>query len=233
MSASLLQALVTLAMVRLVDRPANAVYQAVADAAVDLVPGADAVTLALGPPQARQVVAHAGTPDCSRLDQAAGPACQALTSRSPVHARGDLSTWPQLASAAGLAGVRDVLAQPLDLGPRHCGSLSFFATAHPMNGEDLATVEVFVSQAAALVANTAAFDDLRRANDQLTEGIRSRETIGLAKGILMHQEACSETEAFRILVATSQRLNRKVRDVAGDVVALTEGRVGLKREPGE
>ena len=70
-------------------------------------------------------------------------------------------------------------------------------------------------------------EDLRTAKKQLTDGIRSRETIGLAKGILMHQESCSERAAFRILVTASQRLNRKVRDVAADVVALAEGRARL------
>ena len=97
----------------------------------------------------------------------------------------------------------------------------------------MATVEAFAAQAAVVVANTAPFDELRRANDQLTEGIRSRETVGLAKGILMRQETCSETEAFRILVAASQRLNRKVRDVGRDVIALTEGRAGLKPGSGD
>jgi ANTAR domain len=232
-SAGLLEALMALAMVRLADRPAAAVYRTVADSAVELVPGADAVTLALGPPEALQVVAHAGTPDCSRLDHAAGPARQAVASGSLVHARGDLSPWPRLAATAGAAGVCDVLAEPLDLGPRRCASLVFFATLRPIDGADLAIVEAFAAQAAVVLANTAAFDELRRANDQLTEGIRSRETIGLAKGILMRQEACSETEAFRILVAASQRLNRKVRDVARDVIALAEGRAELKPGSGD
>jgi GAF domain-containing protein len=232
-SAGLLETLTALAMVRLGDKPAAALYQTVADAALDLVPGADAVILALGPPEQLRVVASAGTLDPSRLDQAAGPGRQAVTTGDLVHARGDLSIWPGLAAAAGSAGLRDVLAAPLVLGPRHQGSLSFFATVRPLDGPDLATAEAFAAQAAAVVANTVALDELRRANDQLSQGIRSRETVGLAKGILMRQEACSEIEAFRILVAASQRLNRKVRDVARDVIALTEGRADLKRGSGD
>ena len=232
-SAGLLQTLTALAMVRLADKSADAVYQTVADAAVALVPGAAAVTLALGPPEQLRVVACAGTPDCSRLDQAAEPGRQAVTTRSPVHAQADLSKWPAVASAAGAAGVHDVLAAPLDLGPGRQGSLSFFATDRPLDSADLAAAEAFAAQAAVVVANAVAFDELRQANDHLTDGIRSRETVGLAKGILMRQEACSETQAFQILVAASQRLNRKVRDVARDVIALTEGRAGLKPGSGD
>jgi GAF domain-containing protein len=222
-----------LATMRLADRTAGAVYRAVADVAVDLVPGADAVTLALGRPETLQVVAHAGSPDCRRLDDAVMPARQAVISRSVVHAHGDFSAWPALAAAAGGAGVCDVLAEPLDLGPRRCGALSFFATVRPVDSEDVAIVEAVATQVAVVVANAAALDELRLANDQLTEGIRSRETVGLAKGILMRQEACGETEAFRILAAASQRLNRKVRDVARDVIALAEGRAGLKPGSGD
>ncbi len=227
-----MDALATLVSVRLADQQAADVYQAVAEVAVDLVAGAGAAILTLGPPEGLRVVSHAGMPDCSRLDEAVEPARQAVTSRSLVHAIGDMSNWPRLAAAAGSAGVCDVMAEPLDLGPRCCGCLSFFATAAPLDAMDVLAAQAFAKQAAAVVANAVAFDELRRVNEQLTEGIRSRETIGLAKGILMRQEACREPEAFRILVATSQRLNRKVRDVASDLIALTEGRAELNRESG-
>ena len=233
MSVGLLQTLSALAMVRLANKSVDAVYTTVADAAVDLVPGAAAVTLALGRPEQLRVVACAGNPDCSRLDQATEPGRQAVATRSLVHAGADLSKWPALASAAEAAGVRDVLAAPLFLGSGRQGCLIFFATVRPLDGADLATAEAFAAQAAVVVENAVAFEELRQANDQLSEGIRSRETVGLAKGILMRQEACSETDAFRILVAASQRLNRKVRDVARDVIALTEGRASLKPGSGD
>ena len=42
--------------------------------------------------------------------------------------------------------------------------------------------------------------------------------IGQAKGILMAREVCTPDEAFDILRRGSQRTNRKLRDVAQDLV---------------
>lgn len=42
--------------------------------------------------------------------------------------------------------------------------------------------------------------------------------IGMAMGILMSAYKLSETEAFDLLVVVSQHHNRKLRDIADDVV---------------
>jgi len=55
-------------------------------------------------------------------------------------------------------------------------------------------------------------------NDQLREALASRDVIGQAKGILMAREVCTPDEAFDILRRGSQRTNRKLRDVAQDLV---------------
>jgi AmiR/NasT family two-component response regulator len=53
----------------------------------------------------------------------------------------------------------------------------------------------------------------------LTSALATRDVIGQAKGILMATEAVSEEDAFLILVRASQRANRKLRDIAADVVS--------------
>jgi AmiR/NasT family two-component response regulator len=49
--------------------------------------------------------------------------------------------------------------------------------------------------------------------------------IEQAKGVLTAQQGCPPEDAFQLLVAASQRANRKLRDIAQDVVdAAASGR---------
>ncbi len=55
----------------------------------------------------------------------------------------------------------------------------------------------------------------------------SRATIEQAKGVLMARGGISPEQAFDILVRASQRENRKLRDVASDLVERVQ-----QRQPG-
>ena len=48
--------------------------------------------------------------------------------------------------------------------------------------------------------------------------MHSRADIEMAKGILMAQQRCTPEEAFALLSKASQRSNRKLRDLARDIV---------------
>jgi AmiR/NasT family two-component response regulator len=72
--------------------------------------------------------------------------------------------------------------------------------------------ELFAAQAALAMGKA-------RAIHQLEEGMRSRQRIGVAVGILMQRYAMSEERAFAYLVRESSHGNRKLRDVAADVVS--------------
>lgn len=53
----------------------------------------------------------------------------------------------------------------------------------------------------------------------LRAALDSRDTIGMAKGILMAREKCTPEEAFRMLTRASQRENRKLAQIAAELVA--------------
>ncbi len=56
--------------------------------------------------------------------------------------------------------------------------------------------------------------------------MRSRAVIEQAKGVLMRERSCTAQEAFDLLVAASQRFNRKLRrlrEVAQALVDSTRG----------
>ncbi|WP_246080451.1 ANTAR domain-containing protein [Modestobacter altitudinis] len=54
--------------------------------------------------------------------------------------------------------------------------------------------------------------------DQLERALSLSRQIGMALGILIERHKITEAEAFRLLVAASQRENVKLRHVAGRLV---------------
>lgn len=60
--------------------------------------------------------------------------------------------------------------------------------------------------------------DLRARVEQLESALRSRPVIEQAKGMLMQSQRCTEDAAFRLLISISQAVNRKLRDIAAEIV---------------
>jgi AmiR/NasT family two-component response regulator len=54
--------------------------------------------------------------------------------------------------------------------------------------------------------------------EQLRAALASARHIGAAIGIVMAAHRCTEDEAFEMLACASMHQNRKLREVAGDVV---------------
>ncbi len=59
--------------------------------------------------------------------------------------------------------------------------------------------------------------------DDLRAALESRPVIDQAKGVLVARHGCTPDRAFEMLSRASQRENRKVRDLAADVVASEQG----------
>ena len=65
---------------------------------------------------------------------------------------------------------------------------------------------------------SAAFFRHRDLADQLADAMKSRAVIEQAKGIIMGDRRCNADTAFDLLREMSQRSNRKLRDVAQELV---------------
>jgi AmiR/NasT family two-component response regulator len=59
---------------------------------------------------------------------------------------------------------------------------------------------------------------LRLAGGRLHRAMASRAIIEQAKGIIIARTGCEPEDAFEVLVSQSQHENRKLRDVAADLV---------------
>lgn len=125
--------------------------------------------------------------------------------------------WPTFAAyATELLPVRSAVLQYIAVEGRYAAGLAvyddqpgFFTAEHVRATRLLATIAGLA---------LAGLSDARRAG-QLDSALVSNRTIGTAVGILMSTDSVSRIAAFERLVTASQHTNRKLRDVAGEVVA--------------
>jgi GAF domain-containing protein len=159
--------------------------------------------------------------DAWQYATAEGPCLSAATEGERFHAN-DLASdvrWPRFAEMAKEEGVASVLAIPFSPMGEPIGTLNIYgSTAYCFEDDDVEIASMFAGQAAIVIANSVAYSSAQMANAQLNAALESREVIGQAKGILMERERCSADEAFGLLRGVSQRTNRKLRDVAQEIV---------------
>lgn len=128
--------------------------------------------------------------------------------------------WGDFTAEALAHGVRSCLSLPMGVGGVVLGAMNLYAgVAHAFADPALRARAVGRAQhggAAMGIALGQARD--RELSDQLREAIVSRSVIDQAIGILMAQQRCSASAAFAILRSASQGRNRKLRDLAADLV---------------
>jgi len=204
-------------------RTAQEVFQAVVESAVLLIDGCDRA--AIGMLEGDSFHSAAATDDVMRLidrlqgEVGEGPCLEASTD-AIVQVDNDLtdgSKWPRLARiVVEQTPVRAMLAVPLlyDDGERS-GALDVFAdTAGAFTDESIGQAAVLASFASVALAGARQSE---RAS-QLEEGMATNREIGAAVGILMATHSISSADAFDMLSKASQRLNRKLRDIATGIV---------------
>lgn len=137
------------------------------------------------------------------------------------------SRWRGFAEKAASKGIGSAFSVPLRAGGQLFGSLNFYAyTKDAFAPEQQRAATDFVERFVYEIANAHEHARVTKENADLKQALESRDLIGTAKGILMEREGVSDEEAFNLLVTASQRANRKLRDVAEELVrrAQTKGR---------
>jgi GAF domain-containing protein len=177
-------------------------------------------------------------PTCREIDRAQyesgdGPCLQAYRQSQTVvvESLADDDRWPEFAAAALAHGVRSTLSLPLSAGASAVGALNLYAGVERAFGEaEIETGRLFATRAAVVLVNAQAYWGARLQSEHLQAAIEGRAPIDMAKGIIMQSIGCGPDEAFDILVKQSQRENRKVRDIAAELVAHADRR-GQDRAP--
>jgi GAF domain-containing protein len=132
--------------------------------------------------------------------------------------------WPEFSRTALSYGIRSTLSLPLTAAQSRLGALNFYSEQdHGFAEEDHRAAEAFATQAAVVLANLQTFWDARALGEHLREAMESRATIEQAKGIIIAQSRVGPEAAFEILRMASQRENRKLRDIARQIVERHSG----------
>ena len=80
---------------------------------------------------------------------------------------------------------------------------------------------------------TVQSSDLAHQVETLTRALQTRTEIATAMGLLMARQNITSDDAFAILRRASQRTNRKLHDIALDVLTVHNRRVGVVEVTGE
>jgi hypothetical protein len=150
-----------------------------------------------------------------------GPAPEALQSRYAVVAShlAEAPQWPVLAAVAAQNGVGSALCHGLFVhDPARwsaLGTLNLYGAAPDAFGdEDQGFVSVLASYVSVAVGLAQRGTEVERREAALHRAMSTRDVIGQAKGILMERQRLSAGAAFDVLRQASQRLNRKLSEVA-------------------
>lgn len=131
----------------------------------------------------------------------------------------DDTRWPKFTATAGRYGIQSTLSLPLSGPDGALGALNLYSRERlAFNFQDEEIGAELAAQAAVLLLNAQAHADARQLNDNLNQALSSRSTIDYAIGILIAQSGHTPEDAFALLVRASQRENRKLRDIAAELV---------------
>ena len=151
-----------------------------------------------------------------------GPAPDVLRTSGRQHltVESGAARWPEFTAAALDGGFRTVLALPFTTDGETIGALTLYS---PRDGgfgpTELAGAETMVAQVSRMLAGIRALAHGWLSSRQLEEGLATRGLIGQAQGILMSAHGCGGAGAFAILRERSQAANRRLHQIAAEIVA--------------
>ena len=206
---------------------AGEVLDLVVAVAVSLVPAATAASVCILPSRGgclRTVAASsqlAHDLDSVQLDSGRGPVIDTVGTGEEARASLPADRWPELSARAGALRTDAVWALPVNTDDRGtAGALTLYARGgRPWQDNRAATSRLMAALVSLELGNSAAMVELANGNATLREALETRTVIGQAQGMLMATEGITADEAFDILRRASQRTNRKLRDIATELVA--------------
>jgi transcriptional regulator with GAF, ATPase, and Fis domain len=132
--------------------------------------------------------------------------------------------WDSFREHAVAQGVRSSLSLPLKADGVTLGALNLYAlTRKAFDEQSRKSAEVFAQQCAAALTVSLRRVEEARVQRQLADAMVSRSIIDQAIGVLMARHRCGANEAFDRLRQASQHRNRKLREIAADIITAVTG----------
>ena len=155
-----------------------------------------------------------------------GPCLNCLREGSVMRVRdlGEDERFPSYGPRAAERGALSALSLPMAADGRTVGALNLYSRRRDAFGrEELALGELLAAHAALAVQAAVAYYSSRDLAGQMQSAMGSRALIEQAKGVLVARERITPDAAFERLVGLSQAANRKLRDIAAEVVTEASG----------
>jgi GAF domain-containing protein len=214
-----------LSKVMLGAQPLTATLARIAELAKRTIPGAAEVSVTLLQNGRAFSIAFTG-PLASGLDERQyeadfGPCMDAALSGNTITiddtARSE--AYPDWARIAARHGITNTMSIGLPVEQRTVGALNVYGTdSTPFDQTNAELATAFASYAAVAVANAGVYASTATLAANLQKALESRAVIDQAKGILMREQHCSADAAFDELVRRSNNSNRRLREIAEDIV---------------
>jgi GAF domain-containing protein len=222
---SVWQSLADLSSLLLSEESLHTNLRRVADLAVRTIEKCDAVGVTLI--DDNRLSTHAATGglvyevDNYQYEIGEGPCAQAVRDMEPfeIPVMNDDERWPRFSRHAAERGINCSLSLPLMVRGTAHGALNLYSrTARAFGDSSRSTAMLFAAQAAVALANRQTYEASVRLTEQLREALQSRAIIEQAKGVIRARDKCTDDEAFEVLRVASQLANRKLHDIASDLV---------------
>ena len=197
----------------------DATLDAIVHGAVGTVPGAGHASISVIK-RRREVQTRAATDqlpravDSAQYEAGQGPCLDTLYEQQTVRVA-DMTAeqrWPEFATRAAELGVGSMLSVQLYVDGEDLGALNLIGEQPDAFDDDAEHVALlFAAHAAVAMAGV-------QKQEQLRSAMQTRDLIGQAKGNLMERFKLPGEQAFRLLVRVSQTTNRKVPEIAEELV---------------
>lgn len=157
-----------------------------------------------------------------QVEADAGPCLDAYNTGQPVIVEDlgvDQARWPAFATRAAEYDFRAVTALPLRLRTERVGALNLFRSeVGPLSVADVAVAQALADVATIGILHQRILSRSEQVNQQLQTALNTRLIIEQAKGVLAERGAIDMDRAFKLLRMHARRSNRRLADLARDVI---------------
>jgi GAF domain-containing protein len=132
--------------------------------------------------------------------------------------------WPRWSEAVRPLHLHSALSTPLFNGDHVLGAVKVYSELPDAFDERSGRLlHGFAETAAVLLGNMATRDEVSDLSGDLKQALRARDSVQLAKGILMQRDHLSEEQALDWIVEAARASDRSLRGVAEEIISSSNG----------
>jgi GAF domain-containing protein len=160
--------------------------------------------------------------DKAQYESGSGPCLDAFRTGEifRVESTAEDGRWPEFRRACLQRGIMSPASFPMLIDDVRHGALNMYSRQESAFGSaEVAAGRHFAAQAGVVIAYARSYWNALELSRNLQAAMAHRAEIEQAKGVIIGATGATADEAFDVLVKQSQHENRKVRDIATELVA--------------